>query len=308
MQQLQTNEVVEIKHSSRDTVMFRIAQEISNHPERVAAKSLVFRSGVSLIGSQQLMSALESNETTIEALEFMCLTRVEELQAAIDCCSRSMSPIKELGLTSYTASTALRRRGQTREDIALTIRNKVFGSQLAFDRTEDGHNGMPSLRTLSIECYPLGSEGAQILAEAVARNTSLTCLKLVDSDLRSDSAKSVAEMIRANRSLSELDLSYNRHYLGSDITRELTLKTLVQRGLRYNMTLNRLDMRQTRGKPFNRSKVDRQLDITKFRNGFSRRDPFSVPPSVWPHILGRVSSKPAALHLFLQDGVVTLFR
>jgi len=72
-------------------------------------------------------------------------------------------------------------------------------------------------------------------------------------------------MIKGNTHLKELNLSYNPHFLGSGITRELTLKTLVQRGLRFNISLMQLKLKQTGGEPIKRAQIDKQLDISRFR-------------------------------------------
>ena len=102
-------------------------------------------------------------------------------------------------------------------------------------------------------------------------------------------------MIRRNTYMRELDLSYNRHYLGSALTREMTIKTLVNKGLRHNLTLCELGMRQTRGGPIDRSKIDRHLAVNRFRRDFVEQkcDPFSIPPAAWPLVIARVTAKPS---------------
>ena len=116
-------------------------------------------------------------------------------------------------------------------------------------------------------------------------------------------------MIRENTYLRELDLSYNRHYLGSPLTREMTIKTLVNKGLKYNFTLQELGMRQTSGGPVERSKIDRHLAVNRFRHDFvaNRRDAFCIPRAAWPHVLARVTAKPSALHQFLRETSTALF-
>ena len=184
-----------------------------------------------------------------------------------------------------------------------------------YDEDEDAVSGgnneaAPAmLEYLEIANYPLGSAGCQTICEALSRNPSLKTLKLIDCDLRSDSAIHIAQMIRDNKSLEMVDLSYNRHYNGTPITRELTFKTLVQRGLKYNLNLLHLRMDQTHGGPMNRSKIDRQLEISRFRKSYieNKRDPMAIHPAMWCHLLEKVSVKPAATYLFLQDSVATLF-
>lgn len=289
LEQLRLHPVVEIGHSSRDTVLFSICEAIRS--TRVIATSLVFRSGISLAGLAMLQQALQENDTICE-LQFVSLKSCEEVKEAINCC-RHQPRIHSLSLKNYTTN----RRAE-RESIAVTIGDAVFGS-----------GGIPTLKTLEIVRFPIGTRGTQILTEAMAIDTHLTTLRMIDCDLRSDSASFVAHMIKTNHHLQELDLSFNPHYLGSGITRELMLKTLVQRGLRFNTSLIELKLEQTGGGPIKRSLLDRQLQITKFRAAFvrSNRSPFDIPQHMWPHILEKVAFKPTILHQFLQEAAITLF-
>lgn len=385
--QLYTNEKVEIKHSSRDTVMLRVADALRNQyrchtPPHIGsgsdhngndeqrriivAKKLVFRSGVSSMGLQRLQEALQgvatsaelaaaaatnmegrrsipetkrtrtrtinaSTSSSIEELEFVCLPTIETLQGAIQCCRAS--GIKRLSLKNYGA----RMLRQNRDLVSLTIRSALWGPDDGLhledddNATEDGFNGVGDLvmlEYLEIVNYPIGADGAQLLAEALSTNQSLTTLKLIDCDLRSDSATPIAGILKENHHLEVLDLSYNRHYLGSPLTREMTLKTLLERGLKHNLTLMELHMEQhppqrqswspsSRSSPgfhdlqqprFLGTKLAEQLDINRFRKAFvvQQRDPLAIHPNMWCHLLGRVSAKPMALYLFLQDSVPTL--
>lgn len=290
LQQLHVQATVEIGHSSRDALLFRICEEIKSMT--IAAKALVFRGGISLNGLRMLQQALKENET-INELQFVSLKCPEEVQGAIECC-RSQPRIQSLSLKSYTTG-----RRADREGIAATICSALFWSPGTF-----------GLKTLEIASYPIGARGAQILTEAVASDTHLTTFRLVDCDLRSDSASSIANMIKMNKHLLELDLSYNPHFLGSEITRELTFKTLVQRGLRFNTTLLNLKLEQFGCGPVKRAALDRQLKISKFRAAFeeSRMCPFDLPVDLWAHVLARVALKPSVLYLFLQEGAIVLFR
>jgi hypothetical protein len=388
--QLFTNDKVEIKHSSRDSVMLRVADALRNHyhqrqtpprsgsesgnednddeqPRIIVAKKVVFRSGVSLMGLQRLQEALQqgvsatattttrnvevgrpsipdTNQTStinafssssINELEFVCLATPETLQAAIQCCRAS--GIRRLSLKNYGA----RVLRQNRDLVSLTIRSALWEldndlplEENEDDTTEDGvfnhgtGKNLVMLEYLEIVNYPIGADGAQLLAEALSTNQSLKTLKLVDCDLRSDSATPIARILKENHHLEVLDLSYNRHYLGSPLTREMTLKTLVERGLKHNLTLMELHMEQHPSphqssssssnsrqihnlqQPHIRhgTKLEEQLDISRFRKAFvvQQRDPLAIHPNMWCHLLGRVSAKPMALYLFLQESVPTL--
>lgn len=312
LNQLRLNHTVEIGRSSRDSTMFQICEELKKTSNNnLAVKSLVMRGGISLNGLRMLQQALQENDT-IEELTFVSLKCVQELQGAMECCRRQPR-IRSLSLTSYNPPTS-RRDGEGGEVIATTIRDTIFGEPrflVGDDHAADNEQGVPTLKTLEIVGYPIGTRGTQVLADSIAKNMTITTLRLMDCDLRSDCANSVAQMIKGNRHLKELDLSFNRHYLGSEITRELTLKTMVQRGLRFNMSLLELKLpEQTVGGPFKRGKIDRQLDISRFRASFvdNKRDPFSVSPHLWTHVLARVSPKPSALYLFLLESAITIFR
>jgi hypothetical protein len=261
-----------------------------------------------MIGLRWLQEALQvdDSELLVEELEFVCLQSIATLQGAIQCCRQS--GIKRLSLKNYSA----RLLRQNRDLVSETIRSGLLVDpyQLDDDSATNASGAVVMLESLEIANYPIGAEGAQILAEAMSTNSALKTLKLIDCDLRSDSATYVAHIIRENQCLETLDLSYNRHYLGSQITRELTVKTLVQRGLKHNLSLLELHMEQTRGgDSIDRSKIDRQLDINRFRKNYldSRRDPMEIHPFMWCHLLARVSAKPAALYVFLQDSMTTLF-
>lgn len=310
LEQLCTQETVEIKHSSRDTVVFRITEVLKNHhlrnpEEPIVAKSLVFRSGISVAGLHMLQQALRSYDA-LEALEFVSLRSIQELKGALQCCHEAS--LRHLSLKRYNATVTSGARND-RKEIVQTIQEYIFGEPNFDDGTPSVSRfpkGIPTLRILEIANYPLGSEGAQILTEAIAENTTLTNLRLIDCGLRSDSTNFVASMIRRNKSLVELDLSHNRHHLGSALTREMTVKTLVQRGLRYNLSLLELTME---GIAFNRTKIDRQLGISRFRKAYidTCNNPFSVPIGLWPSVFAKVSDKPAALYFFVRESTVALF-
>ncbi len=110
---------------------------------------------------------------------------------------------------------------QNRDLVSETIRSGLLVDpyQLDDDSATNASGAVVMLESLEIANYPIGAEGAQILAEAMSTNSALKTLKLIDCDLRSDSATYVAHIIRENQCLETLDLSYNRHYLGSQITR-----------------------------------------------------------------------------------------
>jgi hypothetical protein len=304
--QLYTNHTVQVKHSSRDSLMLRVTQALKENKHLVVAKRLILRSGISMTGLRWLEDALRGLE--IEELDFMCLQTIETLERAMLCARRL--GVQSLSLRTYGA----RLLRINRDLVARTIRSGLLSP---LSQQEYGGGGGKStnntadikLESLSLSNYPIGSEGAQILEETVSQYSALKTLKIIDCDLGTDSANTIAKIIRANPTLERLDLSYNRHFPGSNITREMTIKTLVRRGLIHNMGLLELKMDQTQGSPIKRSKIDRQLDINRFRKSYleHRRDPIAVHPHLYSDLLARVSAKPSAVYFFLQESIPTMF-
>jgi hypothetical protein len=266
---------------------------------------LVLRSGSSPASLGLLQAALASPNSTIRELEFVGLSSLAELTGALVCCCHG-GKIRRLRLENYRLPTRPSSRQQ--EAVARSICHHVLGEAHISDSTKDNRETPVALKTLEIVGVPLGTVGAHVLTEAVAHNQTLEVLKLMDCNLRSDSATSVAETIRRNQSLIALDLSYNPHLLGSPLTQEMTLKTLVRRGLTFNLTMRHVVLPQTGG-IIRDGPMKRQLDVSRFRQDFvtKKRNVFDIPPPVWPHLLARVSAKPSALHLFLLESVVSLF-
>merc|ERR1712157_390494 len=120
---------------------------------------------------------------------------------------------------------------------------------------------------------------------------------------RSDSATDLAALIQGSPQLQILDLSHNRQFR-SRLTREMTLKTIVKRGLRDNLSLFRLHLHGF-DDDIDRSRLDQHLDINRllvdFQTNKQDKRVFDLPPGLWCELLARVSVKPAALHFFLQQ-------
>ena len=305
IERLYTHKVLEVKHSSRDRLMERITEALfdplaSTKKKLVATHTMVFRSGLSPNRLRRLQSALNQPDSPIRELEFVCLRSEQEIEMALACCRQEHSKIERVRLENYRPSGRLSR--EDRESISHTLRTGIFGN-------DKDVVALPHVTSMELVGYPVAAVGAQILSHAVVKNRTLETLRLMDCDLRSDSIYYVAQMIRGNTHLRELDLSYNRHYLGSPLTREMTIKTLVNKGLKYNLTLQRLGMCQTRGGPVERSKIDRHLSVNRFCYDFSmnKRDPFDIPEAGWPHVIARVTTKPSALNHFLRESAVALF-
>lgn len=240
IERLYTHEILEVKHSSRDRLMERITEALcsgSNNDKKctLATHTLVFRSGLSPASLRRLQTALQQPHSPIAQVEFVCLRTEEEISMALGCCRQGK--IVRLRLENYRPAGRLSR--EDRQSMAETLRNGIFGAASNGDDNDD-EGALPHATCVELVGYPIGAVGARVLAEAVATNNTLDVLRLMDCDLRSDSMYYIAQMIRENTHLKELDLSYNRHYLGSPLTREMTIKTLVNKGLKFNFTLQEL--------------------------------------------------------------------
>jgi len=310
--------------------MARIAQVLCGSQDQpIMATTLVFRSGLSLTSLLLLQTALQQPSChSIRQLEFVNLWSMEQVQAAIACC-RSRRPdtstqdddevvpnpanetevstggaeLETLQFTSFRPRQRLRRPGRELAEIFI---REFFDQQDLF----------PYVTCLHIHGYPFGSVGARLLAAPVARNTSLQTLKLCDCDFQSDSATSVAEMIRYNKTLTVLDLSYNPYYLASALTWEMTVKTLIRHGLQHNTTLLEMPLMRSRREgdapPPQRSKLDHHLQLNRFAHAYfgreqQQQDPALIAPMIWPTILGRAALKAPILHQFVQECSSVLF-
>jgi len=234
--QLYTNNTVQIKHSSRDSVILRVCEallrskcatdsddasddnsgqqdeETYQSVETVVAKKLVFRSGVSVTGIQRLEEALQQSDTNIEELEFVCLKSIDIVERAIYCCRRN--GIRRLSLKNFSGSTRSSR--EHRYAMLGAIRGGLVVSDCDRDDKDiENNSSRTTLEYLEIENYPIGDAigeaGGHVLADTSSIE-GLKTLKLLDCDLRSDSAAAVAQIIRRSKSLEVLDLSYNRHF------------------------------------------------------------------------------------------------
>lgn len=346
LEQMYTNDTVQVKHSSRNSVMLGVSQVLKNasgSSRPVVSKKLVLRGGISLEGMRWLEEGLlaQAQNNKIEELKFVCLQDVTTLQRAFQCCHKS--GIRRLTLDSFL-SYARNRHTVVAETIrsGLMVANDEYGDyhesamngndppvslgfydilngqsgnatheridRLGFSKNQETKESSSTLDYLKIVNYPIGVRGMEILAAPFVSTAGLMTLKLMDCDLRSDSANFIAEIIRSSPNLKVLDLSYNRQLFGNFVTREMTIKTLTQRGLKHNISLLHLHMRGV-DEDVDRSKLDLQLEINRLieKNANSAQNLFSVHPAVWCHFLARVSEKPSALYFFLQQSISTWF-
>ena len=120
---LYTRENVQIKHSSRVSIIARLCDALANPLRPLVVKKLALRSGISLEGIRLLQDTLllvnSGKGHVIDKLEFVCLQDTSTLQAAILCCRRC--GVTRLSLKNY--STRVLR--QSRDSISETIRSSL---------------------------------------------------------------------------------------------------------------------------------------------------------------------------------------
>eukprot|EP00523_Entomoneis_sp_CCMP467_P010875 CAMPEP_0168731120 /NCGR_PEP_ID=MMETSP0724-20121128/7086_1 /TAXON_ID=265536 /ORGANISM="Amphiprora sp., Strain CCMP467" /LENGTH=383 /DNA_ID=CAMNT_0008778087 /DNA_START=228 /DNA_END=1376 /DNA_ORIENTATION=- len=312
---LYTQNVVEIKHSSRDNLMARICEILCSsinsggisssssdqnaHEEThenvqaqptIQATSLVFRSGLSLTSLVLLKVALGQPACRgIEELDFVNLWSMDQVRAALRMVRRQ-PPGSESDNDERLDNSAEPARDDNIDKQGATIRTLKFTAFRPRERMRGAGRALAELLVqeffdyakrggcydhvaeFHLHAYPFGSVGSQVLAPAVAQNTTLNVLRLQDCDLQSDSATSVAQMIRHNTTLQVLDLSDNPYYLSSDLTWEMTVKVLIRHGLQHNTTLLELPLmvsRRTGRKALpSRTKLDKHLKLNRFAHAY----------------------------------------
>jgi len=287
----------------------------------------------------------------MEELEFIGLQNATVLEEAILCCRRL--GIRSLILNTY-GSRLSRLSSIDRPMVARTVRRGLLkepfteeaapncgsGDEGLDDNcngtTESGNRrGKQPLESLTLSDYPLGSEGIKILLDAFLSKEhrgTLRTLKLISCDLRSDSALTIAGIVRGSPALERVDVSHNRHFLGSAIACEMTAKTLVSRGLVHNLTLLELVMGDDFDPYMQKHSrlLNQQLSINRFLKRYleGRRarvrgagndagddagdggitvDLADVHPYIYGNLLARVSPKPSAIYFFLRECIPTLF-
>jgi hypothetical protein len=335
--QLYTNDVVQVKHSSRDLILLGVTQALKCPSRPVIARKLVLRSGISLTAIGWLQQALleSDNNNNIGELEVCSLQDTTSLSKVMELCQACH--ITKLTLNSFL-SRARGRHNMVSEtirsglllmeeltdnveqevDAAGTVGYAVLGFYDVFDQLDDetapsnevatAAANVSCLEYLELRNYPIGVNGTQIFADFPVCTAGLQTLKLLDCGLQSDCANYLAKIIRYSPKLQTFDLSHNRHFR-SKLTREMTIKTIVRNGLQDNLSLLQLYLDGV-DKDINRKPLDRHLDINRLLLAYvenRERMLYGIHPAIWCDLLGRVSVKPAALYFFLQQNITTIF-
>lgn len=301
IEQLYTNHVVQVKHSSRDLILLGLTEALKTASRPILARKLVLRSGVSVTAIGWLQDALLETKGCHEITELVVcsLQDTTALSKVFDLCQACQ-------ITKLTLASFLSRARGRHNMVAETIRSGLLllrfeedddeevapaaaTGQLGFYDVLSGQNAQTvtqerldqlrisvkesssntnysCLTYLEVRNYPIGVAGTQVLSTAPVATAGLQTLKLLDCNLQSDSANYLAKLLTPK--LQILDLSHNRHFR-SKLTREMTIKTIVRRGnLQDNLSLLQLLMKGV-DKDINRSKLDRHLAINRLLLAFA---------------------------------------
>jgi hypothetical protein len=147
-----------------------------------------------------------------------------------------------------------------------------------------------TLKILDLQGNPsIGSDG--VVALLANNNSCLKELILTGCGLGRTGAIALAGWIKKNNSLERLSLWGNPITIG---------KQALVGGISCNLSLVRLDINLVQDALVN-EQIERHLAINRFRKTWLSQDRTAISPALYPHVFARVSAKPSALFLFLQE-------
>jgi hypothetical protein len=143
-----------------------------------------------------------------------------------------------------------------------------------------------TLEALHLLYTDIGDEGAQ----ALARNTTLKSLHLLHCRIGPAGTLALVGMLKLSNRMQDFALDQGMTEDG---------KQDLVNALNYNVSLVHL-YAENLGHPF-QGQVDHQLGINRFRKQYLEQDSTTITPALWSYVFARVSDKPSALFLFLQE-------
>jgi hypothetical protein len=149
-----------------------------------------------------------------------------------------------------------------------------------------------TLEVLCLTQNPIGNDGAAALGRALSggRNTVLMELFLCGCDVGNAGAVALADLLKKTNTLGAL-------YLRSNQKIAVEGKQALMDGLSCNLSLCLLGL----DTPVNQELMDLSLTMNRFRKKALSQNCSTITPALWPHVFARVSDKPCALFLFLQE-------
>jgi hypothetical protein len=151
-----------------------------------------------------------------------------------------------------------------------------------------------SLQKLDLSFNKIGDSGAASIAEALEVNLSLQELNLFHNNIGDSGATAIAKLLEVNSSLQRLDLRENN--IG-DAGVAAIEQSLERSFLRLELNLNvRFPNVLLTGKA-QKLRFLYKLSEMEFRSFIMTE----APPTIWPHVLAKVSTYPSLVfHLLLQ--------
>jgi hypothetical protein len=154
------------------------------------------------------------------------------------------------------------------------------------------------LEALSLFMTGFGGKAAKVLADALLHNTTLKTLHLFNCKVGSAGVIRLADLLKTKNSLEVLSL---REINSISVDAKLCLV----KALSYNTSLLNLDISWAGIRTGHQARHSTKMN--RFRKEYLSRDRSLISHGLLPNIFARVSAKPSALFLFLQETRDMLF-
>jgi hypothetical protein len=157
------------------------------------------------------------------------------------------------------------------------------------------------MRTLDLSYNLIGDEGAIALSNALLTNKTLTTLRLSLTTVGDNGAVALAGMLKTNTFIEALILTQALITVRGN-------SALLDASY-YNLSLVELQVENaSTADKRHRQTLEHNLGINRFRKLYLEQDRTIIAPAMYPFIFARVSEKPSALFLFLQENREMLIR
>jgi hypothetical protein len=313
------DDVYEYSSSNDEQRIVRVAQALSDKTVRVKRLTLVLDSGMTQSSAMSLRDALKVNTSLVKLEIRACRAFLSLILEGV----AENATVKELELhhCDVTANDARDLLEALRDCVSLRRLSieynkelgdagaSVFANALLLSRfrwlislglidcgiTKTGALELAkalktntTLREFNPSWNAIGDEGVSAIVHA---NQSLNKLVLRGVKLGDSGAAALGTLFRRSNCIQELDIDFN-HRLTTQGRRAIV------EGLGCNTSLLHLDAESFR--PF-QDNVAYSIGINQFRKRYLAQYHTDISPALWSHVFGRVSGKPSALYLFLQE-------
>jgi Ran GTPase-activating protein (RanGAP) involved in mRNA processing and transport len=316
-------ESMRVLRSDEDLFLLQVAQTLRD--DKVRVKELVLQNGLTRNGAEALRSGLRLN-TSLQKLKVCRLTSRETLDVLFQGVAESKS-IKELALHGCRVLVPQDTRHLANLK-CLSIQDCLLGTEGVASLVNALCNGtlrleelrmiycrlgasaateiarmletVTTVQVLDLSFNRIGDEGAKSLVDALLiksntnnniRNTTLQKLIIDSCGIGNEGAFYLAGLLKMTNSLKELLVG--RHFGFTEPQRQALLE-----GMSSNLSIVSVDMYT---KPEFQEQIEQLVQMNRFRTTYLSQDRTRITPTHLPHILARVSDKPSALFLFLQE-------